>query len=375
MRTLMIIFIMTHFLSAIQAQKPNELHLLIGTYSTKDNVNGIHVYRFNTQTGEFNVEQPVTELANASYLAVSADGKNVYAVSEGGAGKGGVNAYSFDPSTGALTFLNSTNAEGPCYVSLDHKKKFVFVGNYGGGSLLSVPVNADGSLGTNVQTIQHQGSSVNKQRQDKPHVHSVVLSPDDRYLMVPDLGTDKVNQYKVDVAKAQALTPAAPPFAEVMPGGGPRHLTFHPNGKYAYLVLEMEGKVVVFDYKDGNLTTKQSITMLNPDFKGKASAADIHVSPDGKFLYASNRGDANEIVIYSIDKNGKLTLVGHQSVLGKTPRNFAIDPSGNFLLVANQDTDEVIIFRRDQKKGLLTPTGKKIEVGRPVCLKFTQIVK
>lgn len=368
---------MTLLSTVIQAQKASEYHLLIGTYSVKDNTNGIYVYRFNSQTGEFNTEQPVTELANASYLAISADGKNVYAVSEAGGGKGSVHAYAFNPSNGVLTFLNSVLSEGdhPCYVSVDNKKKFVFVGNYSGGNLLSIPLNSDGSFRTEVQNIHHEGSSVNKQRQEKPHVHSVVLSPDNRYLMVADLGTDKVNAYNVDVTKPKALTPAATPFTSTKPGGGPRHLTFHPNGKYAYLALELEASVVAFDYKDGKLTTKQTISMLKPDFKGNVSAADIHVSPDGKFLYASNRGEANELAIFSIDGKGSLTLVGHQSVLGKTPRNFAIDPSGNFLLAANQESNNVIIFKRDQKTGLLTPTGKKIEVGKPVCLKFAPISK
>ena len=374
MGTIIFLFIMTILSNAV-AQDKNEMHLLIGTYSNKDKTNGIYVYRFNTQTGTFAATGPATSVDNASYLAISKDRKNVYAVSELGGGNGGVNAFSFNPVTGALKFLNSVKSEGdhPCYVSVDDKKKFVFVANYSGGNLLSVPLNADGSLGSNVQNIQHEGSSINKNRQEKPHVHSVILSPDDHYLLVQDLGLDKVVQYRVDVTKPQALTPSEPTFTGTKPGGGPRHLAFHPNGKFAYVVMELDGAVTAFDYKDGNLTTKQTITMLSPDFKGNVGAADIHVSPDGKFLYASNRGDANEIVIYSIDKKGLLTLVGHQSVLGKTPRNFVIDPTGNYLLAANQDSNDIIIFKRDLKKGLLTPTGMKIEVDKPVCLKFAQI--
>lgn len=365
------------YFSAIlaQDQKDKEYHLLIGTYANQDKSNGIHVYKFNSQTGEFTASLPASILPNASYLAISADKKNVYAVSESGQEKGSVNAYSFNSVSGMLTFLNSVPSEGdyPCYVSVDNKKKFVFISNYGGGNLLSIPLNANGSFRTDVQNIKHEGSSVVTDRQDKSHVHSVVLSPDGRYLLVPDLGADKVFQYRVDVSKPQALTPAASPFTAVKPGGGPRHLTFHPNGKYAYLILELEAAVMAFDYSDGKLEAKQTIAMTAPDFKGKVSAADIHISPDGKFLYASNRGDANELAIYAIDKNGKLTLAGRQSVLGKTPRNFAIDPSGNFLLAANQNTNDVIIFKRDLKTGLLTPTGKKIELDKPVCLKFVGI--
>lgn len=370
--TVLFLILFICIISGLTAQAQDDYHLLIGTYSSEGKPNGIHVYRFNTQSGEFEQAQPVTELRNASYLAISQDRKNVYAVSEGGPGS--VNAYTFDPVSGALSFMNSVPAQGPCYVSVDDSKKVAFSGNYGGGNALAIPLQADGSLvESSVQNVQHEGSSVNKQRQSKPHVHAVVLSPDGEYLLVPDLGTDKVYQYQIDAAQKDILQPADEPFMAVEPGGGPRHLTFHPNGKYAYLVLEMEGAVMALDYRKGKLKAKQTISMLAPDFKGSFSGADIHVSPDGKFLYASNRGDANEIAIYSIGKKGTLTMVGRQSVLGKTPRNFAIDPTGNYLLAANQDTAEVIIFRRDPDSGLLTPTGQKIEVEKPVCLKFAAI--
>ena len=375
MKTASILFAMLFTFGTVIAQtKTSDFHLLIGTYANQDKSNGIHVYRFNAETGAFEQVGEPTPLLNSSYLAISNDRKNVYAVGEGG--QGSVNAYSFNPSNGKLVFLNSIPSEGPCYVSVDNQKKFVFAGNYGGGSVVSVGLNGDGSFRTNeVQKIQHEGKSVVTDRQEKPHVHSVVLSPDHRYLLVPDLGVDKVYQYKVDVSKKEALTPAPIPFTTVSPGGGPRHLTFHPNGKHAYLALELSGDGAAFDYKDGKLDLKQTITMLESGFKGKVSAADIHTSPDGKFLYASNRGDANNIAIYAIGKDGKLSLVGHQSVLGKTPRNFAIDPTGKFLLAANQDTNDVVIFKRDSKTGKLTPTGKKISVDKPVCLKFVEVGK
>ena len=179
-----------------------------------------------------------------------------------------------------------------------------------------------------------------------------------------------MNVYRFDPAKPQPLTPASPAFATVKPGTGPRHLTFHPNGKFAYLILEMEGAIAAFDYNNGKLEEKQSITMLAPGFGGKVGAADIHISPDGKFLYGSNRGEANEVVIYGIGKDGKLTYVGRQAEFINTPRNFVIDPTGNFLLVANQNANDVVIFKRDQKTGLLSSTGEKILVDKPVCLKF-----
>ena len=368
------LFLSLFFISKLSAQQneKNNYHLLIGTYTSEGKPNGIHVYRFNVQTGDFKMAQPVTELNNASYLTVSADKKNLYAISEGRGG--GINAYTFDAHTGALKFMNKVPASGPAYVSVDRNKKIVVAANYGGGSVTAAHLNADGSLvEDNVQTVQHEGSSVVKERQDKPHVHSVVFSPDDRYMLAPDLGTDRVYQYRVSTTGKQILTPANPPFASVKPGGGPRHLSFHPNGKYAYLVLEIDGAVTTFNYHEGKLEAKQTVSMLAPGFTGTVGAADIHVSPDGKFLYASNRGDANEIAIYSIGKNGMLKSIGRQSVLGKTPRNFVIDPTGNFLLAANQATNDIIIFKRNKKTGLLTPTGKKIEVEKPVCLKFVAV--
>ena len=369
------VFIMSIAKLAAQAQPMPEYHLLVGTFATEGKPNGIHIFRFNTETGEFQPAQPMTELANASWLAVSKDRQNVYAIS-GGPGGGKVNAFAFDPLSGDLRLMNSVAARGPAYVAVDDKKQFVFSGNYGGGNVLAVRLNTDGSLSAaDTQVIQHEGSSVVKERQEKPHVHAAVLSLDDRYLLVPDLGTDKVYQYRVNVNQKHILEPSDIPFLSVKPGGGPRHLAFHPNGKYAYLVLELDGSVMALDYHDGKLDAKQSISMVTPDFKGQLSGADIHVSPDGKFLYASNRGDANEIAIYSISKKGRLALIDRQSVLGKMPRNFVIDPTGKFLLVANQVSNEIIIFKRNHKTGLLTPTGKKIAVEKPVCLQFAAIGK
>jgi len=232
-------------------------------------------------------------------------------------------------------------------------------------------LNTDGSLKTDVQTIKHEGSSIDKGRQSSPHVHSTFLSPDKRYILVPDLGTDKINIYAFDSKKATSpLTPAEPAFVSVKAGSGPRHLALHPDSKHIYVIQEMAGSITAFDYKEGKLTEKQSISLLAAGFTGRNGAADIHISDDGKFLYGSNRGDANDIAIYSIAKDGTLTHIGNQPVLGKGPRNFAIDPSGNFLLVANQNTNEIVIFNRDKKTGMLTPTDKRIAVKRPVCVKF-----
>jgi 6-phosphogluconolactonase len=355
------------------AQSPKTFNLIVGTYTNPGKSNGMYVYTFNSETGELTQKAESSAIKNPSYLAVSKDLKHVYAVSEVAEGKASVNAFSYDPSSGKLEFINTVNSGGdhPCYVSVDGKNKFAFVGNYSGGSLSAVPINSDGSLSDKVQFIQHQGSSI-KENQKKPHVHATYLSPDDRYLFVPDLGTDKINIYNVNVAKPQPLTPAAQPFVSVDPGNGPRHFTFHPNGKLAYIIQEMTGVVTTYDYSSGKLTSKGSVSLPAAGSSGKIDAADLHVSGDGKFLYGSLRGDINEIVICSIDNSGKLSVAGRQSTLGKTPRNFAIDPTGNFLLVGNQSSDNIIVFRRDQKTGLLTATGTKLSIGAPVCLVFTK---
>lgn len=369
---ILLIFVMC-FANLVQGQSNNSKtsKLLIGTYTTSATSDGIYVYDFDNSTGAVNLKSKISGVENPSYLAISRDGKFVYAVNE--VKDGGVSSFLFDNNSGELKFLNkvSSGGSGPCYVSVDDKNKYVFAGNYNSGSFAAIPLKDDGSLGIDPQFIQQDGSSINKGRQQGPHLHCTVLSPDNKYLLTSNLGTDKVGVYKFDVSKAsQPLTPADPPFVSVKAGNGPRHLTFHPNSKFAYLISEMAASITVFDYKDGKLTEKQSITMLSPDFKGKVGAADIHISADGKFLYGSNRGEANEVVIYSIDKKGLLTYAGRQSCQGKGPRNFVIDPSGNFLLVANQDSNEIVFFKRDQKTGMLTPTGDKIQISKPVCLKF-----
>lgn len=375
MKTAIALIFVLCAVNLVHSQNSNKTYtLLIGTYTSSSAKDGIYVYDFNSQTGEVNLKSKVSGEENPSYLAISKDGQHVYAVNE--VKNGGICSFRFNPASGKLTFLNrvSSGGDSPCYVSVDDKNKYVFAGNYGSGSLAAIPIKEDGSLGTDPQFIQHEGSSIDKGRQKGPHVHCTVLSPDNHYLLTSDLGTDQVSIYQFDASRvSQPLSPADPAFVAVKAGSGPRHLTFHPNSKFAYLIHEMEGMISVFDYKKGKLIEKQTITMISPDFKGRIGAADIHVSPDGKFLYGSNRGNANEIVIFAIDKNGKLIYAGRLATQGKAPRNFAIDPSGNFLLVANQDSNEIIIFKRDKKTGLLTPTEVKIQISKPVCLKFVDV--
>jgi 6-phosphogluconolactonase len=350
-------------------QGNNEHYLLVGTYTTSTS-KGIYVYKFNSKTGDFNIVSTTTT-DNPSYLCVAPDKKYVYAVNEGKGDKAGVTAFIFDKSNGYLHLLNREPSGGddPCYVNIDKSGKWVTVGNYSGGSLSVLPVMADGSLGKPT-TITHNGSSVNKDRQEKAHVHCTMFSPDYKYLFVSDLGMDKVMTYSFNPGSGK-LTPAPTPFTTVEPGSGPRHFEFSPSGKFAYLMEELGGTISAYSYKDGKLTFIERVPSLPKDYKGTKSGADIHISKDGKFLYGSNRGESNTIVIYSVDqKTGKLTYVGHQSTMGKIPRNFNFDPSGDFVLVANQETDDIFIFKRDAATGKLTPTGKKISVPKPVCIKW-----
>lgn len=347
-------------------------HLLIGTYTSEGKSEGIYVYHFNAADGSYKMNTKAV-ISNPSYLTVSKDHKKVYSVSEMGKGKGSVSAFTFDDHSGELKYINSVSSggDGPCYVSVTDNGDCVFAANYSGGSLGATHVKADGSLDDNVQSIQHEGKSIHKD-QYKPHVHSVVVSPDNKFLLVADLGTDKIHTYRIDAKNEKLLTPAEPAFIKTKPGSGPRHLTFHPNGKFLYSVNELDGSVNSYAYKNGVLKELQSVTMLPEGYHGTIEAADIHISPDAKFLYASNREDLNEIITYCILKNGTLKFMYRNSVLGKAPRNFAIDPTGKFLLVANQNTDDIIIFKRNKKTGALTFTGNKIEVSRPVCLKFVE---
>jgi len=353
-----------------------KLNLLIGTYTKPGKSEGIYIYEFDQANGKATYKNKATGLNNPSYLAISKDEKYVYAVNEAGPGKGAINAFSYDSKTGALKLLNakSTVDDGPCYVALDDKNNHVFAANYGGGSMVAISLNKDGSLSDNVQHIKYQGGSVNQERQKAPHAHSSVLSVDNKFLFVSDLGTDKINVYEYrSGSQKEPLINAEPAYTQVSPGGGPRHFDFHPNGKFAYSLQEMTGNISVFKHNSGNLNLVENVSALPAGYAGRIWAADIHVSPDGKFLYSSNREDLNDIAIFKINQStGRLSFIGRQSTLGKVPRNFVIDPSGNYLLAANQNSANIVIFKIDKNTGMLSDTGERIEVDSPVCLKFSK---
>ncbi|MEO7309071.1 MAG: lactonase family protein [Chitinophagaceae bacterium] len=352
-----------------------EVNLFIGTY-TGTGSKGIYVYKFNTQTGKATWVSNTDSMVNPSFLTVSSNGKFLYSVSEsGGNFPGKINAFSFDKKTGLLKFINEQTSGGdnPCYVSVTKNGQWVAVGNYTGGNLSMFKTKANGALMPAAQFIQHEGIGPNKTRQEKAHVHSTIFSPDEKFLFVPDLGMDKVMTYKFKATSDIPLEPAAPEFTATAPGTGPRHLVFHPKKPFAYLVEEMAGQVEVFQYSKGILTPIQQAPTHPERFKGQPGSADIHISPDGKFLYASNRGEENNIAIFVINEaTGMLEPKGFQSTLGTTPRNFCIDPTGNFLLAANQGSGNIVIFKRDQETGMLTPTGDEIKIPKPVCLIMKQ---
>lgn len=363
------IFLISAFLysSTVHAQG---FYLLVGTY-TSGKSEGISVFKFNSLTGDAVLASTI-KTSNPSFLAVSPNQKFVYAVNEDKPGS--ITAFSFDKASGKLKEINKQSSGGdhPCYITIDKTGNRVIVGNYSSGTVAVFAVKKDGSLDSAKQIIEHTGYSVNTERQTAPHVHATILSKENNFLMVPDLGIDKIMIYPFD-AKTGRLDEANAGFVPSEPGSGPRHFDFHPSGKFGYLMEELTGTVSVYNYykKTGALEQVQTISAIPVDFMGAIGSADIHVSPDGKFLYCSNRGESNNIGIFSIDKKtGRLRLIGHQSVLGKTPRNFNFDPTGNFLLAANQDSNEIVIFKRDKNTGLLSDTGKRIAVGNPVCIKW-----
>ncbi len=351
----------------------------VGTYTVRGS-QGIYAYRYDPANGSMESLGLAAASDNPSFLAISPSHHFLYAVNEGKfqsrSDTGGVSAFSIDPQTGKLTFLNEVASRGadPCHLSLDQSGRFVLVANYTGGNIAAFPVGADGKLGEASTFIQHKGSGPNHQRQEGPHAHWIDFSPDGRFVLNTDLGLDEIRVYRFGAATGK-LTPNDPPFAKVAPGAGPRHVAFSRNGKFVYVISEMGGTVTTFSYdaRRGALHELQVVPTLPKDFHGENTTAEIVVHPSGKFLYGSNRGH-DSIVVYSMDpQKGTLTFVEHASTKGKEPRNFEIDPTGKFLLVANQDSDNIVVFKIDQTTGKLTPTGTEIKVPAPVCIRFLAV--
>jgi 6-phosphogluconolactonase len=352
------------------AQSPEYL-VYFGTYTRPNASKGIYAYRFQPSTGKLTSLGLAAATPNPSFLVAHPNGRYLYAANE--QEKGTVSAFAIDRKTGKLTALNtvSTRGGGSCHVSIDRTAKFLLVANYGTGSVASLPIQQDGRLGEVAGFVQHAGSSVDPARQTGPHAHFITTSPDNHIVLAADLGLDQVVEYRFDAVKG-TLTPNNPPFAKLHPGAGPRHIAFHPTGKYVYVNGEMAATLSAFAYDAATGTMKelQTLSTLPAGFPGTKSTAEVHVDRAGRFVYVSNRGH-DSIAIFAIDPaKGTLTPAGYAPTGGKTPRYFGLDPSGNYVLAANQNSNTVTVFRVDAKTGGLSQTQTLSDVPEPVSIEF-----
>jgi 6-phosphogluconolactonase len=376
MKKLLLILVSVFLIVNLKAQNPI-YYLLIGTYTDGGVNDGIYVYRFNPNKGEATFVSKTSGVENPSWLCISKDGKFVYSVNENSGNKPGeVSAFAFDKKKGELTFLNKQPTDGfaPAHITIDASGKNVMTANYNGGNISVFKTNADGSLLPYVQLVGHDGYGVNVQRQEMPHPHEVVFSPDEKYVFCPDLGNDRLYQYNFNGSDPKnVLTPANDPgYYTIDDGFGPRHFTFSPDGKTAYLLNELAGNIIVFDYTNGKLTPKQTIASTTAGDKNDRGSAEIFITPNGRFLYTSNRGAANDISLYKVQTDGTLLENGHQAV-GANPRGFMVDPTGRFLLVASQTGNTVQVFVINKNYGLLQDAGTKIDVQKPTCLQMVPV--
>ncbi len=379
MKTLFLVLISVLFISCHQGtenmKKPKELIVYAGTYTSQGS-DGIYVYTLNMANGELTLRHSVKDIENPSFLALAPDGKYLYAVHElnnyKGKRTGTVRSFRIEPGSWDLTFLSEqpSNGEHPCHVAVTPDGTYVLLANYSSGSVSMFPVR-DGVLQAASDTAQHVGAGPNPKRQQGPHAHSINISPDGRYAFAVDLGIDKIVNYKLDLQNGRLVPNPKQKFVQVTPGAGPRHFTFHPNGGFAYVINELGNSIVAYTYNtaDGVLSELQTVSTLPPDFSGESYCADIHITPDGKFLYGSNRGH-NSLAIFKISGDGMLQHAGFQSTLGDWPRNFAIDPTGTYLLAANQKSDNIVVFCINKETGELQATGNEVHVSMPVCIKM-----
>ena len=340
---------------------------------------GIYLYRLDTASGRITDQGVAAEIGDPGWQKISSGGKFLYTVATAQNHRQSiVAAYSIDSRTGALKWLNqeATNGEDSTHLDVDPSGSCTMVANYNSGDISVMPINPDGTVTAPTAVIRHTGSSIDPQRQTHPYVHSCNIDPSGKFMLACDLGVDKIFIYRFDPA-SRSLSAADPATVAVAPGAGPRHLSFHPNGKFAYLVTEMGGTVIAYswDSEMGQLHPLQTVSTLPPTFRAFNKSAEVRIHPNGKFLYASNRGP-DDLAIFAVDPaSGTLKLAGFQPTGGKGPRDFAIDPTGNFLFAANQDSDSVTVFRIDPATGLLAPMNVTMNVPTPICVTFLAIGK
>jgi 6-phosphogluconolactonase (cycloisomerase 2 family) len=351
-------------------------YVFLGSYNKDVTAESIQVYQLDTLNGNLSKITSVKNVINPSYLTISPNGKFLYACTETKTpNAGSVSSFEFNPENKSLTFLNkqSSGGENPVYVSVHKNGKWLVNGNYTEGSVSVHPLLENGKIDSLSQNFQYSDGSVHKERQTRSHVHSAVFSPQNDYIFLPDLGADKIRSYGFDETQKQPLIETKNPFIKTDLEAGPRHFTFHPNQKFGYCIEEMAGAISVYKYENGTLKKIQRINTHPDKIKAGFESSDIHISPDGKFLYATNRGKENNIAIFSIDENGLLKNIGYQSTLGKHPRIFAIDESGKFLIATNVISGNVVVFRRNFKTGKLKKVGKEVKMENVSCVQIKRI--
>ena len=374
MRTLITLFLGVVLIMPTVSHADDPL-VFVSAFAAGDE-GAIHAFRFDSKNGTLTPQAQTTDVEHPFFLVISPDRRFLYSIDTdkfGGAEDEFVAAYSIKDRTGKLVRLNRQSAKGSasCYLDIDATGKTVVLANYSSGSVAALPVQKDGSLGEATSFMQHEGSSANPKRQKAPYAHSIEISPDNRFALAADLGIDKVMIYQLDATTAKLTTAKAQAFATVEPGSGPRHLTFHPNGKNVYLINELKNTVTWFKYapETGELTSQQTISTLPADFDGVSHCADLKITPDGKFLYGTNRGH-DSVAIYAIGDDGRLSLVKIEPSLGKGPQNLFITPDGKWLLCANMPGNNLVVFRIDSKTGQLTPHGNPVSIKMPSCIRW-----
>lgn len=351
----------------------NSYLFMVGTY-TETAGDGIHLVKFNPDSSKFESLGITSGVENPSFVIANADEDLVFTVEETGGDQGGkVTSFRLDKPNKSMVKINSvyTKGDSPCYLSLDPSEKFLVAANYSGGNVTAIPLDAQGNLSQEIQVVKHNGNSIHPGRQKSSHVHSAVFHPKEQKVFVGDLGTDKIHVYTFDEESLEPLTPADEITFAVKPGSGPRHLVFNENGDRLYLVHEITAEIGVYAYENETISHLETKSLLEEGYQGEVGAAEVRLSPDEKFLYASNRGEAHAIIAFGIDQEtGRLSQVQHQSSLGKTPRNFAITTDGMYLISANQESNSLTVFERDLQTGKLKPLDATLPLKKPVYINF-----